>query len=94
MIGKEGEEEFKPSGSPFVKIYSNFHTDLTEDNQSSAFEITRAYLGYKYKMSKHFSAKTNLDIGNPKNGSVLEHTAYIKIAALTYNIKKGILCQI
>lgn len=91
MIGQDEKEEFIPSGSPYAKIYSNFHVDLTEGNQGSAFEIKRAYLGYKYKMSKHYSAKAYIDISNPKNGSALEHTAFIKIAALTYKSEKIVI---
>ena len=78
------KDEFKPSGKPFAKVFSNFHTGLTHNNVNSAFEITRAYLGYKYKMSENWSANLTLDVGNPKNGSALEQTAYIKVGALTY----------
>jgi len=87
LNAQEEKKEFKPSGSPFAKVFSNFHTGLTENNNHSAFEIIRAYFGYKYSMNENWSAKVCLDVGNPKNGSDFEQTAYIKIGALTY--KKG-----
>lgn len=79
-LTKKEKKEFKPSGKPFAKVFSNFHTDF----HSSAFQITRAYLGYKYKISENFSTKITLDVGNPKNGSALEQTVFLKIAAVTY----------
>lgn len=92
----QSNEEFKPSGKPFSKIFFNYHTDLEE---VSAFEIQRAYFGYKYNLSKEFSADITLDVGAPdievedtsglilEGGSSLQMTAYLKTAGITY--KKG-----
>ncbi|MCK5822847.1 MAG: hypothetical protein KAG95_02520 [Bacteroidales bacterium] len=85
----EEKKEFKPSGSPFIRVFSNFHADMTKNNESSAFELTRAYFGYKCNMSENFSAKLTFDVGNPKSSSSLKMTAFIKTAALTYNNNKG-----
>ncbi len=84
------EEEFKPSGSPFVSVFSNFHSNLIiiEDQVNSAFEIKRVYLGYKYKMSEKFSAIANIEVSNPENGSSSGYAALLKFAALTYKIDK------
>jgi len=87
----QAQEEFKPSGSPFAKIYFNYHTDLS--GNGNAFEIQRAYFGYKYKMSEAFSGHITLDVGSPEvdiNDSVtvgtsLEMTAYLKTAAVAYS---------
>jgi len=87
------QEEFKPSGSPYAKIYSNFHDGL--DGESAAFQITRAYFGYKYNMSENFSGHVLLDVGTPtfrindtvSTTSSLHLTAYLKAAELIY--KKG-----
>ena len=79
------EKKFEPSGKTFGKIFSNFHAGISETNQNAAFEITRAYFGYKYNLSEHFSLKTNIDVGNPKNASSYEYTAYLKTAALSYS---------
>jgi len=81
----EAKEEFTPSGAPIVKIYSNYHYNFTKEEHG--FQITRAYLGYKYKLSEEFSTKLILDVADPGNGSKLQQTAFLKNAALTY--KKG-----
>ena len=85
------QEEFKPSGSPFAKIYFNYHADLS--GYGTGFEIQRAYFGYKYSMSEAFSGHITLDVGSPDvevNDSVtvgtsLEMTAYLKTAAVAYS---------
>lgn len=81
---KPEESEFKPSGKPFARIYTNAHTQMFEGKYESAFEVTRAYFGYEYKFSKHFSAKINLDVGDPEAGK-LQHVAYLKYAYMSFN---------
>jgi lipopolysaccharide assembly outer membrane protein LptD (OstA) len=75
--------EFKPSGQPFALIYTNAHTQISESDNETAFEITRAYFGYEYDFSKHFSARINLDVADPGSGK-LQHTAYLKHAYLKF----------
>ena len=85
------QDEFRPTGSPFAKIFFNYHGDLSGDG--TAFEIQRAYLGYKYNLTEHFSGHITLDVGAPEvdlNDSVtvgtsLEMTAYLKTAAVAYS---------
>ncbi|MCK5028429.1 MAG: hypothetical protein KAR57_02260 [Bacteroidales bacterium] len=79
-------KEFVPSGSPSVMIFSNAHSTFIDGENSSAFEIQRAYFGYKYSFSKSFSTKITLDVGDSGTGK-LQMTAYLKNAALEY--KKG-----
>ena len=80
--------EFKPSGKPYAKIFTNFHNGLSENNNNSEFQIKRAYLGYLYDLSTNFSTKIVFDIGNPTNSSKYERTAYVKNAYLTYHKNK------
>ncbi|MCW0484818.1 porin [Gaoshiqia sediminis] len=80
-------EEFKPGGKPFMTIFSNYHTKVSDGNSASAFELTRLYLGYDYKFSKNFSAKATIDIGDPGVGG-LQMTAYVKNAFATYKLDK------
>ncbi len=80
--------EFTPHGSPIIKVFSNFHTSITEDNDNSAIEIKRAYLGYEYRLSREFSVEAKLDIGSPDDKSaysLIKRYAYFKTAALYYN---------
>jgi hypothetical protein len=78
-------DEFKPGGKPFMKIYSNYHTTFSDGGSASAFELTRVYLGYEYAFSKNFSAKANIDVGDPGAGG-LQMTAYVKNAYLKYQV--------
>jgi len=84
---------FKPHGKPIIKIFSNFHTLISNGTENSAFEIKRAYFGYSYQLSKEFSVIIKLDIGSPDDESpysLLKRYAYFKNAALKYS--KGKLC--
>jgi hypothetical protein len=81
---KTEEPEFKPYGSPFAKIYTNAHTQVSESKNETAFEITRAYFGYEYEFSRYFSGKINLDVGDPESGK-FQHTAYLKNAYMKFS---------
>ncbi len=76
-------KDFEPSGKASVKIFTNFHSNFSDGESQQAFEITRAYFGYGYNFSKHFSGKILLDVGNPGVGG-LQMTAYLKNAMVTY----------
>lgn len=80
-------DEFKPGGSPFMKIFSNYHTTVSDGESASAFELTRMYLGYEYEFSENLSAKANFDIANPGVGG-LQMTAFVKNAYLNYTADK------
>ena len=54
------------TGSPAVKIFSNFNYDMsTEEGENAfkAFEVKRSYLGYSYQIDDRFSTKITFDIG-------------------------------
>jgi len=57
---------FVPNGDPIVRIFANVHSGLTKTDPSKAFEVRRAYLGYKYRLSEHFTTEIKVDIGNPE----------------------------
>lgn len=80
----QDKKESKSKGKVFVKIFSNFHSGLGSMNDDSGFELSRSYFGYKYQISDKLTGKVTLDIGNPKNDSKLERTAYVKNAMLTW----------
>lgn len=82
------EKKFIPSGKAYAKIYSNFNVSIQNPEPIYKFELTRAYLGYKYQLSEYLSANACLDVGNPGNGSSLEQIAYFKYAALVYEKEK------
>jgi hypothetical protein len=77
--------EFKPSGKVNGKVFFNYHYDMTEGVQKeSSFEIQRAYLGYKYHISKDFTASVTFDVGHNEAGS--DYTAYLKKAQLEWEM--------
>ncbi|MGQ8337758.1 porin [Sunxiuqinia sp. A32] len=78
-------EEFKPGGKPFMKIFTNYNATFSDGESASAFAIERFYLGYEYAFSENLSAKANFDIGDPGVGK-LEMTAYVKNAYLKYKV--------
>ncbi len=88
-----------PQGSPVIRIFANLHAGLTDADPSKAFEVRRAYIGYKYKFDPHFSTELKLDIGSPEEISEfarLRRYAYFKTAALYWDknkwtIKAGII---
>ena len=84
----EASTEFIPSGKPTVKIFSNAHSTFIDGDNESAFEIKRAYFGYKYSFSENFSTKLTLDVSDPKDGGKLQMTAFLKNAALIYKKDK------
>ena len=47
-ISQEKSEDFKPNGKPIALIFTNFNTSFSDGENTKAFEITRAYLGYEY----------------------------------------------
>ncbi len=75
--------EFKPTGKPFIKVFSNYHTTFADGNTTPAFEITRAYLGYNVKLNNEFSGNVTLDVGDPATGK-LQMTAFLKNAYFKY----------
>ncbi len=82
---------FVPNGDPIVRIFANVHSGLTQTDPSKAFEVRRAYLGYKYRLSEHFSTEIKVDIGSPEEISEdarLRRYAYFKTAALYWEKEK------
>lgn len=84
-FSQEKQEEFKPSGKPFMKIYTNYHSTFSDGQTTKAFELTRFYLGYEYSFSKNFSGKANIDVGDPGAGKH-QMAAFVKNAYLKYKV--------
>ncbi len=68
------------------KVYSHFRTSLTSNE--TAFDITRAYLGFESQIAKNYTMILKLDIGSPEDLSEysrIKRYAYFKNAALKYH---------
>ena len=66
-------------------VFSHFRTSLNADE--TAFDVTRAYLGFDSHISRYFSVVLILDIGSPEDISEysgIKRYAYFKNAALKY----------
>jgi hypothetical protein len=75
------------NGKVTGRIFANFYTGIGKGDKTSAFEVRRAYLGYKTQISRDFTAEAKLDIGSPNDLSEysrIRRYAYFKIAALYY----------
>ncbi len=80
----------KVRGSVYGKIFANYHMGLNETDVT-AFEIKRAYFGYKASLSKYFNANVKLDIGSPddlSDYSIIRRYAYFKNAYVNYTRNK------
>jgi hypothetical protein len=81
------DEPEPPPGKISARIYSHFNYSLDRENPATAFELTRAYFGYKRKLDDHFSAEVKLDIGSVDDlseFSLIRRYAYFKNAYLSY----------
>lgn len=86
-----GDTQTFPDGTPILRIFANLNSGLTDADRSKAFEVRRAYIGYKYKFDPHFSTELKLDIGSPEEISEfarLRRYAYFKTAALYWDMGK------
>jgi len=83
------KEAFKPSGKVAGRVFWNYHYDMTKgSDKESAFELKRAYFGYKYNFSKNLSAEVTLDAGNNNEGSA--YTVYVKKALLNWKLSSSV----
>ena len=79
------DSDSEPKGEPHFKVFWNYNYDFSEDvTQTSAFELDRVYLGYKYKFNDNVSAKITYDVG--KNDAGSNYTAFVKIAQLDLSL--------
>lgn len=77
------------NGTVSGKIYSHFNLSLGEQ-PTPAFEVRRAYFGYKRNLDDHFFAEVKLDIGSINDVSefaLIRRYTYFKNAYMGY--RKG-----
>ncbi len=80
-LGLQSQDKEKPKQRGIIKIFANYHTTFGKDD--NVMEIKRAYLGYKAKLSKYYSAKIILDVEAEGR-----YIAYLKNASLKYKKNK------
>ncbi len=75
--GQNSSSDFVKSGSPVLKVFANYHSNLDD---ISKMEIKRSYFGYNYNLSKSYSVKVVFDVCE-NNGN---YSSFLKIAQLKY----------
>jgi len=87
LLGQENTLSSK--GKVTGKVFFNYHANTTSGvAQKSAFQLTRAYVGYTYNINKQFSTTVLLDAGKSAGGS--DHSVFIKNAKITYKASEKI----
>ncbi len=83
-------EEFKPHGKMEGRIYTDFSADIVGDGDDKAFELKRAYFGYKYQITPEWRTHLRVDVGGNefifdgvKDGLESQYV-FFKTAALYY----------
>lgn len=87
LTGKSQESEqqtFTPSGNIIARGFFDYSTDFDDD---SRFDITRAFLGYKYNISSNLSGQVIID-GAAGSTSDNRLEPYIRNAFLTWKDEK------
>ena len=89
FVSAQDQEQEPAPGEVAAKIYTHFNYSLDRDNPSTAFEVKRAYFGFKRNLDNHFSAEVKLDIGSvddQSDYSLIRRYTYFKNAYLSYHI--------
>ncbi len=60
---EENKNDFTVTGTPVITVFANYHAGIGESNHISGFELTRAYLGYQFKLTPSLSGKVIVDAG-------------------------------
>lgn len=88
LVSAQEGDTIPPSGEISAKIYTLFNYSLDRDNPATAFEVRRAYFGYKRNLNNHFSGEVKLDIGSVDDDSeysLIRRYTYFKNAYLSYS---------
>ena len=80
----ENDSTFKPSGSVILRSFMDYSTDFGSADKESGFDITRAFIGYKYQLTPTLSGQLIIDGASGRNASNnLE--VYLRNAFLRWN---------
>jgi len=93
---QDSVKKFVPKGKVEVRIFSNFNYEFSQ--KKTAFDVTRAYLGYNYNYTENISARAVIDVSKPDiaiNGKTvdtistsLQYMAHLKFAYGVYKTDK------
>lgn len=77
-------EHFSPSGKITGLLFANYHTTFTGNENSSAFEVNRSYLGFDYRFSENFSSRVMVDGMTQTVDGKQYYSLYLRNAYLQY----------
>ncbi len=85
-------QEDKPQGTPLARIFANYRQQLNGDGSYHGFDVTRAYMGYKYKFDSKLSAQILVDIGKPLSTDDVssKRYAFLKNALIQYKVNSNL----
>jgi len=63
----QNTDEFRPSGKVIARSFFDFSQGFGHVNNESGFDITRAFLGYNYKISPTLQARVIIDGASGRN---------------------------
>lgn len=85
---------FKPSGNIILRSFIDYSTDLSSADKESGFDITRAFLGYKYQVTPTLSGQLIIDGASGRNSSnnleVYLRNAFLRWKDLNFDIHLGL----
>ncbi len=84
---EKAEKEFIITGSPIVTVFANYHAGIGDNNEISGFALTRAYLGYQFRLSPTLTGKAIIDAAVSPTETYLisqKREVYLKNAMLTW----------
>lgn len=87
VSGSAQNSETIPPGTVSAKIFTHFNYSLDREDPTTAFEVKRAYFGYRRNLGDHFSGEVKLDIGSINDESeysLIRRYSYYKNAYLSY----------
>ena len=84
--------DFDTTGKAVIKVFSNFHVDLSDcssecEFKNTAFELKRAYLGYNHNFNDKLSGQVIFDVGLYEESG--RYGAFLKIASLSWKPVKN-----
>jgi hypothetical protein len=84
LASAQTDDKFKPCGRILGLLFADFHTTFSGEINSSAFEITRSYLGFDYSFSQKFSSRMLYDATAETIDGKTLYSGYLRNAYLQY----------
>lgn len=80
-------QELKPEGKPIAKIFTDYRQQLNGTDGFHGFNVSKAYIGYKYQADSRLSAQILLDVGLPlaTQSVTSKRYTYLKNAYISYS---------